>query len=98
MGECMSICNNNNSKEEDSKTNNNKLPSNKIVDEHGNSINLSENSLRRTKKKKTRMPKEILFNQEEEQKLSVNLQKKDSLIDFEESSDENDKSKNKNNN
>ena len=59
-----------------------------IEDEQGNPLNLSENSLRRTKKKKTRMPKEILFNHEEEERLSIKLKKKESFIDFDESSEE----------
>ena len=95
MGECMSICSNNNSKEESSKNNNNKLPLSNIADDQGNPLNLSENSLRRTKKKKTRMPKEIFFNEEEEKRFSAKLTKKDSLINFDESSDDNDKSKGK---
>ena len=89
MGDCFSICQNNNQKEEESKkNNNNRLPINIIEDEQGNPLNLSENSLRRTKKKKTRMPKEILFNHEEEERLSIKLKKKESFIDFDESSEE----------
>ena len=89
MGECLSICQNNNQKEEESKDNNNNKLHDKIIeDEQGNPINLSVNSIRRTKKKKTRMPKEVLFNHEEEERLSAKLTKKDSLIDFDESSEE----------
>ena len=91
----MSICSNNNSKEENSKNNKNILPISNIVDDQGTPVNLSENSLRRTKKKKTRMPKEIFFNEEEEKRFSENLTKKDSFINFDERSDDNDKSKGK---
>ncbi len=92
----MSICHNNKINEEEPKNTNNSLPTSNMLDDQGNPLNLSENSLRRTKKKKTRMPKEIFFNEEEEQRLSVKLKKKDSFINFDESSDENDKSKDKN--
>ena len=91
----MSICSNNNSKEENSKNNNNKLPISNIIDAQGNPPNLGENSLRRTKKKKTRMPKEVFFNEEEEKRFSENLTKNDSLINFDERSDDIDKSKGK---
>ena len=97
MGACLSICNsnNNNPKEEDSKNTNNTLPVNNITDGQETPLNLSETSLRRTKKKKTRMPKEVFFNEEEEQRFSEKLKKRDSFIDFDESSDDNGKSKEK---
>ena len=85
----MSLCRNRNPDFEDI-DDNDKTPKKDINDIKTNPVSLAQGSLRRTKKNKTRMPKDFVFNEEEEEILNQ-LRKKDSVLDFEDSDDNNDK-------
>ena len=71
----MSLCRNRNPYDEDPINVSNNLPKKGIEDIKTNPINLAQGSLRRTKKNKTRMPKDFVFTEEEEQILDKFRQK-----------------------
>ena len=89
MGGCVSKCRNRNSNEEDIKIN----PEYPKSDISG--VNLSYGSIRRTKKNKTRMPKDIQFNEEEE-KILNQYRRNNSILCFDQHSDTEDKKNNNN--
>ena len=82
----MSICRNRNPNEDETKNNSDYPKSNISV------ASLAQGSLRRTKKNKTRMPKDIVFNEEEE-KILDQYRKKNSILGFDEHSDDDDNNK-----
>ena len=71
----MSLCRNRNPYDEDPINGSNNLPKKGVEDIRTNPINLAQGSLRRTKKNKTRMPKDFVFTEEEEQILDKFRQK-----------------------
>ena len=81
----MSLCRNRNPYDDESFNNPDKI---NLNDNQSNK--LSAGSLRRTKKNKTRMPKDFVFNEEEELKLSQ-LKKKNSLLDLTDSEEDKEK-------
>ena len=82
----MSLCRNRNLDFEDN-INDNQYPRKNIEDIRTNPMDLSKGSIRRTKKNKTRMPKEFVFNEEDE-KILKEIKQKESVLDFEDSDDE----------
>ena len=86
MGECMSLCNTKNVEEEDiKKTRNNQLPIDDLTLLRPSSLKDSSTP-RRTKKNKTSAPKVVSFKIDE--KKLVSKMSKDSLLHFEEITDD----------
>ena len=83
----MSLCRNRNPDLEDLNEDSDKK-TNEKQDSKGAPMELNQGSMRRTKKNKTRMPKDIIFNEEEEEILNQ-LKQKDSILQFDHDSDEN---------
>ena len=81
----MSLCRNRNDFEDN--INDNQYPKKNLEDIRTNPMDLSKGSIRRTKKNKTRMPKEFVFNEEDE-KILNEIRQKESVLDFEDSDDE----------
>ena len=81
----MSLCRNRNDFEDN--INDNQYPRKNLEDIRTNPMDLSKGSIRRTKKNKTRMPKEFVFNEEDE-KILNEIKQKESVLDFEDSDDE----------
>jgi len=87
MGECMSLCRNRNpdfEEEEPVKQINVRAPSNMTTGSNASHPSI----MRRTKKNKTRIPKNVMFNLEEEEILYPNKGKERTLIHFEQFSDD----------
>ena len=89
----MSLCHNRNPDLEETIKNPNIIPDNEIINiKQDSQGDLSYGSLRRTKKNKTRMPKEIVFNDDEI--LSSQYKRGDSSLEFEHAEKNNIKEKN----
>ena len=89
----MSLCHNRNPDLEETNKNPNIIPENEIININKDSQgHLSHGSMRRTKKNKTRMPKEIVFDDDEI--LSSQYKRGDSNLEFEHIEKSNIKEKN----
>ena len=89
----MSLCHNRNPDLEETNKNPNIIPENEIININKDSQgHLSHGSMRRTKKNKTRMPKEIVFDDDEI--LSSQYKRGDSNLEFENTEKSNIKEKN----
>ena len=89
----MSLCHNRNPDLEETNKNPNIIPENEIININKDSQgHLSHGSMRRTKKNKTRMPKEIVFDDDEI--LSSQYKRGDSSLEFEHAKKNNIKEKN----
>ena len=90
----MSLCHTRNPDLEETNKNPNIIPENEIknINQDGQVRLSHSSSIRRTKKKKTRMPKEIVFNDDEI--LSSQYKRGDSTLEFEDTEKSNIKKKN----
>ncbi len=78
----MSLCHNRNPDFEESRFNPNKIPDSEITtNSQDGQIEVNRGSMRRTKKKKTSMPKNFEFKDEEEEMSLSQNKKKDSSLD-----------------